>query len=66
MVKDHSESERGNMPPQHGLLFSINSTGPFICATPDRIVHTTVFVIPVMEYWLEEKIAQLIHHEGSI
>ena len=25
MVKDHSDSERGNLLPPHGLLFSINS-----------------------------------------
>ena len=25
MVKDHSDSERGNMLPPHGLLLSINS-----------------------------------------
>ena len=25
MAKDHSDSERGNPLPQHGLLFSINS-----------------------------------------
>ena len=31
MVKDHSDSERGNPMPPHGLLFSINSKGYFIC-----------------------------------
>ena len=30
MVKDHSDSERGNPLPQHGLLFLINSKGSFI------------------------------------
>ena len=30
MVKDHSDSERGNPLPPHGLLFSINSKGSFI------------------------------------
>ena len=33
MVKDHSDSERGNLLPPHGLLFSIDSKGSFICAT---------------------------------
>ena len=28
MVKDHSDSERGNPLPPHGLLFPINSTIP--------------------------------------
>ena len=31
MVKDHSESERGNPLPSHGLLFPISSKGCFIC-----------------------------------
>ena len=32
----------------------------------DRITHTTAFVTPVVEHWLEQEIAQWIHHEGSI
>ena len=31
MVKDHSDSERENTLPPHGLLFPINSKGSFIC-----------------------------------
>ena len=31
----------------------------------DRIMHSTVFVAPVVEYWLERKTAKWIHHEGS-
>ena len=34
MVKDHSDSERGNPLPPHRLLFSINSMGSFICIIP--------------------------------
>ena len=34
MVKDHSDSERGNLLPQHGLLFPISSKGSFICTIP--------------------------------
>ena len=34
MVKDHSDSERGNPLLPHGLLFSINSKGSFICTIP--------------------------------
>ena len=30
MVKDHSDSERRNPLPQHGLPFPINSKGSFI------------------------------------
>ena len=33
----------------------------------DRITHTTAFVTPVVEHWLEQEIAQWVHpHEGSI
>ena len=28
--------------------------------------NTTTFVTPVVEYWLERKMAQWVHHEGSI
>ena len=34
IVKDHSDSERGNRLPPHRLLFSISSKGSFICAIP--------------------------------
>ena len=33
----------------------------------DRITHTTAFVTPVVEHWLEREIAQwVLPHEGSI
>ena len=32
----------------------------------DRITHTTAFVTPVVEHWLEREIAQWVHHEGSM
>ena len=52
MVKDHSDSKRGNPLPPHRLLF------PIICIIPQdntyhRIIHTTAFVTPVVEHWLE-------------
>ena len=34
MVKDHSDSERGNLLPPHGLLFPVSSKGSFICIIP--------------------------------
>ena len=34
MVKDHSDSERGNLLPPHGLLFLISSKGSFIRNIP--------------------------------
>ena len=43
MVKDHSDSERGNqLLPLHGLLFLISSKVSFKCTTPtDSKAHTT-------------------------
>ena len=61
MVMDHSDSERENLLPPHGLLFSINSKGSFICTIPDRITHIMAFVTPVVEHWLEQEIAQWVH-----
>ena len=34
MVKDHSDSERGNPLPPHRLLFPISSKGSFMCIIP--------------------------------
>ena len=34
MVKDHSDSEKGNPLPPHRLLLSINSKRSFICTIP--------------------------------
>ena len=34
IVKDHSDSERGNPLPPHGLLFPISRKGSFICTIP--------------------------------
>ena len=36
MVKNHSDSERGNPLPPHELLFLISSKGSFICTIPQR------------------------------
>ena len=58
MVKDHSDSEIGNLLPQHRLLFSIQQ-GFFYMHL--RIAPTTAFVTPVMEHWLEREIAQWVH-----
>ena len=34
MVKDHLDSEKGNLLLPHRLLFPINSKGSFICTIP--------------------------------
>ena len=40
MVKDHSDSERGNLLlPLHGLFFFISSKGSFICTIPQTGEH---------------------------
>ena len=57
MIKDHSDSEEGNQL-QQGCLYMHHTTY--------RIAHTTPFVIPVVEHWLEREIAQWVHHVGSI
>ena len=36
MVKDHSDSEKGNPLPPHRLVFPINSKGSFICTIPQK------------------------------
>ena len=62
MVKDHSDSEKGNPLPPHRLLFPISSKGSLNMHHPtDRIAHTTTFVTPVVEHWLEREIAQWVH-----
>ena len=32
----------------------------------DRMAHTTAFVTPVMEHWLEQEIDEWVHQKGSI
>ena len=55
MVKDHSDSEKGNPLPPHRLLLSI------MHHPTDRIAHTTAFATPVVKHWLEREIAQWVH-----
>ena len=58
MVKDHSDSEKGSPLPPPRLLFPINSKGSIYMHHPtDRIAHTTAFVSPVVDHWLEQEIA---------
>ena len=57
MVKDHSDSERGNPLSPHWLLFPINSKG-FLYAPSHREDST---YHGLMEHWLEREIAQWVH-----
>ena len=60
MVKDHSDSEKGNPQPPHRLLLSINPS--VLLYSTDRIAHTMAFVTQVVEHWLEREIPQWVHH----
>ena len=39
MVKDHSDSKRGNLLPPYRLLFPNSGKGSFICAIPRPLLH---------------------------
>ena len=39
MVKDHSDSEKGNPLPPHGLLFPITTKSSFICTVSQTEQH---------------------------
>ena len=67
MVKDHWVREETCCCHYMGYYFLISSKGFFYMHHPiDRITHTTAFVTPVVEHWLEREIAQWVHYEGSI
>ena len=54
MVKDHSDSERKPASATWSTL-SDQQQGFFYIHHPSRIAHTTAFVTPVVEHWLEQK-----------
>ena len=59
MVKDHSDSERGNPLSPHRLLFPISSKCSFYMHHPtEKIAHTMTFVTPLLEHKLEREINQ--------
>ena len=64
MVKDYSESERGNLL----LGYSFWSSTRFLLCAPShsKIAHTTTLGTPDIELWLECEIAQQVHYEGLI
>ena len=65
IVKDHSDNER--KPAATWETHFTKKQGFFYMYHPtDRIIHTTVFVTPVMEHWLEQEITHWVHHEESI
>ena len=69
IIKDQSESKRGNpLPMLHYLIFLINSKGSFICTIPQtrEYIYNTVFVTAVVENWLDQEIAWWVYQEGLI
>ena len=55
MVKDHSDGERGNQLPPHGLLVLISSKGSFICTIPqtgEQIVAHVIAAAGFLSYYL--------------
>ena len=59
MVKDHSDSEKETCCRHIGYSFRLAAR--VLVYEPDRIAHTTAFVTPVVEHWLEREIAQWVH-----
>ena len=53
------------LPSLHGLLFPLSNKGSFICTIPQR-VHTTTFVTPVVDHWLEREITQRVRYERTL
>ena len=61
MLNDQNSdlNEKGNLLPSfNGLLFQSSTKGYFICTI-------LVFIIPVVEHWLEQKTAQWAHQENQ-
>ena len=44
-----------------GYFFWLMARVLLYASSPDRIAHTTAFVTPVVEHWLEREIAQWVH-----
>ena len=45
----------------HHIGYSFRLTPFYMHHPTDRITHTTAFVTPVVEHWLEQEIAQWVH-----
>ena len=77
MVKDHTDSKRGNPTWTDQYSFRLPARVLVYAPFTDRIAHATAFVTPVMEHWLEREIAQWVqpmkdrsddpsHHERTL
>ena len=49
-----------------GYSFQVEARGILYVPSHRLAVHTTAFVIPVVEHWLDWEIVQWVHHKGSI
>ena len=57
MVKDHSDSEREETSCRHmGYCLKLAASFFYMHHSTDGIAHTTAFVTPVVEHWLEPEI----------
>ena len=61
MVKDHSNSKRRNPHATTTWTTLCDDSKVFnMHHSSDRIAHTTAFVTPIVDFWLERKIAQFV------
>ena len=65
IVKHHSDSERGNPPQPHWLLFPISSKGYFICTIPQTGYHGVCYTSRGALAGTRNS-SMGPHHEGSI
>ena len=61
MLKDNSDSERGNPCRHIGYFFRLAARFLNMHQHTDKIEHTTAFVTPVMEHWLHLRIYGVIY-----
>ena len=65
MVKNHSDNKE-TCCWHMGSSFWSAAKLLYMHHPTDRIAHTTAFVTPVVEHWLEWEISQMVHHEGLV
>ena len=61
MVKNHLDSKRKPAATTRATLSDLHQGFFYMHHPTDRIAHTTAFVTPVVEHWLEREIAQWVH-----
>ena len=67
---DHSDSERGNLLPPHGLLFPINSKGSFICTIPETgyAYHSLCYTSRIAQWVhpVKDRSDDPLHHNRTL